>query len=1330
MARKRRSNKVPAKRNNRKKSDSDQNSNGVSDENEVDNKQDSNSDDLQNSSSNSTNNEKSHKRFGKYRCLERRHSSSQDEECEYNTNDLMPQEIQDIVLGDVKDVIISQDDIANDTCLQGDVEHEEVIEETIECESSEVLDDVDIVESSEMDIRTGSINVDLNSASETLIKSDIVKDFEKNVNITSSVEFVDSIIEQELVPDVNMQSAKSCLIDYNALNGIAINEELIKKYKLKEEENADKSVIEETKKNDDKKKNVSEEPLRRSSRIRVNRSNDEDSLKTSSLNEMNLPPPIQQSSLFDLDKPVKVKSRWRRTSELEMGGTSGCGLNSDGEQNTGSSLSNPELPPLDPEVEERLKCFEIISHNVFLTPRSKSKEAKRMICDCSLTKEEVAKGEMGCGEDCLNRLLMIECGSRCILGNQCSNKRFQNCQYTKCQVIKTAKKGLGLITTTNVVAGTFLMEYVGEVLDHKEFRRRAKEYAKEKNAHYYFMALKSDTIIDATVKGNISRFINHSCDPNAETQKWTVNGELRIGFFSKRPIAKGEEITFDYQLQRYGKEAQKCYCDSRNCRGWIGEDPDKEKDREKKDWSSRKERKEKKRKEEKRRELREFLNDMDLEEEIEKLSGSGVKNQKHTLTLSRLMVRTEDEMSRHPLLEIAQAADPCCKRLFLDYHGLGLLWSWMIDTRSSAKLRFEILNTLAVLPITNKTILKDSKILSVVEKWAKVSNDESTDNKESNETDDSSPGECSVDRTINEKVILEEDEELERNIVTKATELLSSWTGLKEEFRIPKKERIEQMKEHEREANRGYVDPRENLSYDRHWSYEKDGRHHRESDKERYNRETEKECNSRYNRDNEKETRFNRERKRGRDSPPDSGIPEWRKHRPGDDRHSGPTNRLSKTERRQLFAMKVEEEERQRKMESWAKHQAQMLVPSAPQIDQNFYQQPPFHPPPDGGDLVFGGCPPTFPPPFMAQSQPPPPPFLEGPYPPPQPPGYHQYNPHPPIAPPFRPPVPSYPPFPYNAPPQVYPSAPALSTPTLPAPTLPPTPTAPVPLSTAPPPPPPPSHVYIRLPPKWRSAKDKEGRIYYYHTKTRKSQWQIPTEETAPQMSESESDSDESSDDEDSSSEEEEEVKDDEEYEDGFEDEELTNKKEEEEHAPDALLEETRIEDIPTPISVVTPPALKKRREGLVQVNIISPRDEEDDYRCGIKKKQIRETKERLAKEKKKLRSGGAAKCEADTSVGPRRRKKDLFRVQMANVVVSLLNPYRKSDCKIARITNTEDFKHLARKLTHFVMVKELKHCASVEELECNDNVKHKARDFIRKYMSKFGPIYKRSPDD
>ena len=63
------------------------------------------------------------------------------------------------------------------------------------------------------------------------------------------------------------------------------------------------------------------------------------------------------------------------------------------------------------------------------------------------------------------------------------------------------------------------MEYVGEVFDTREFKRRRKEYARTMRDHFYFMALKSDQLIDATTMGNISRFINHSCDPNAETQK-------------------------------------------------------------------------------------------------------------------------------------------------------------------------------------------------------------------------------------------------------------------------------------------------------------------------------------------------------------------------------------------------------------------------------------------------------------------------------------------------------------------------------------------------------------------------------------------------------------------------------------------------------------------------------------------------------------------------------------------------------------------------------------------------------------------------------------------
>ena len=62
-------------------------------------------------------------------------------------------------------------------------------------------------------------------------------------------------------------------------------------------------------------------------------------------------------------------------------------------------------------VEQRMKSFVHLKENLYLSDRKKSKrskEVRRMVCDCSLSKEEISRGEVGCGEDCLNRLLMIE----------------------------------------------------------------------------------------------------------------------------------------------------------------------------------------------------------------------------------------------------------------------------------------------------------------------------------------------------------------------------------------------------------------------------------------------------------------------------------------------------------------------------------------------------------------------------------------------------------------------------------------------------------------------------------------------------------------------------------------------------------------------------------------------------------------------------------------------------------------------------------------------------------------------------------------------------------
>lgn len=214
--------------------------------------------------------------------------------------------------------------------------------------------------------------------------------------------------------------------------------------------------------------------------------------------------------------------------------------------------SKEDLEKDERDVHEGLSLFEQIVDNEFKTERNICREAKYMICDCFLTTKEIAAGEYGCGEDCMNRMLMLECSSRCNVGERCTNNRFQKNLNANCTIFKTDKKGFGMRAVKFISAGDFIMEYVGEVLNSQQFEQRANEYSLDNNKHHYFMALRSDRVIDATVRGNISRFINHSCDPNAETQKWTVNGELRIGFFSIKNIFPNEEITFDYQFQRYG----------------------------------------------------------------------------------------------------------------------------------------------------------------------------------------------------------------------------------------------------------------------------------------------------------------------------------------------------------------------------------------------------------------------------------------------------------------------------------------------------------------------------------------------------------------------------------------------------------------------------------------------------------------------------------------------------------------------------------------------------------------------------------------------------------
>lgn len=178
---------------------------------------------------------------------------------------------------------------------------------------------------------------------------------------------------------------------------------------------------------------------------------------------------------------------------------------------------------------------------------------------------------IGCSTDkCENRQTRVECNPRtCPAGETCENQRMQRMQYPKLKVMNAGAKGRGVVAGACIEAGALIGEYQGEVIDQTELERRKEQYRGE--LHFYFMSLTPRLYIDASRVSQITRFVNHSCDPNAETQKWNAAGEPRIGIFAKRTIARGEEITFDYGLEAVSSQSEGlvCLCEAKNCRGYL-----------------------------------------------------------------------------------------------------------------------------------------------------------------------------------------------------------------------------------------------------------------------------------------------------------------------------------------------------------------------------------------------------------------------------------------------------------------------------------------------------------------------------------------------------------------------------------------------------------------------------------------------------------------------------------------------------------------------------------------------------------------------------------------
>jgi SET domain-containing protein len=204
------------------------------------------------------------------------------------------------------------------------------------------------------------------------------------------------------------------------------------------------------------------------------------------------------------------------------------------------------------EVRNKPPEFKTISRLEYDNLPLKEKSVPRVMPDEMCTCKEQ------CGERCLNRISKIECfestkpneDSICKVGPGCGNRCLQERKYAKTERFQEFAMGWGLRAKEFIPAGSLVIEYLGEVIDEQQMQTRMQNQRKftPNDPNFYIMQLDSGLYVDGKHRGNESRFINHSCDPNCELQPWLVKGRMRIAIMAIKDIAPEEPLSYDYQF--------------------------------------------------------------------------------------------------------------------------------------------------------------------------------------------------------------------------------------------------------------------------------------------------------------------------------------------------------------------------------------------------------------------------------------------------------------------------------------------------------------------------------------------------------------------------------------------------------------------------------------------------------------------------------------------------------------------------------------------------------------------------------------------------------------
>lgn len=129
-------------------------------------------------------------------------------------------------------------------------------------------------------------------------------------------------------------------------------------------------------------------------------------------------------------------------------------------------------------------------------------------------------------------------------------KKYQNIKRKL--IIKRSKAGLGLYANEELDKGSFVIEYIGPILNDKEA---------DKKGGKYFFEIKKGQYIDGSSRKNLARYINHSCAPNCEVN--VRNGHVYI--LAKKKIKTGEELNYDYEKEYFDAFIKPKGCKCKKC---------------------------------------------------------------------------------------------------------------------------------------------------------------------------------------------------------------------------------------------------------------------------------------------------------------------------------------------------------------------------------------------------------------------------------------------------------------------------------------------------------------------------------------------------------------------------------------------------------------------------------------------------------------------------------------------------------------------------------------------------------------------------------------------